>query len=128
MDNMASVNNDSLENGLKMCKTAVKLFVSLIKNRFNSFEGGVFKLPTLQFWRADRDFGNTEIGTLIGFLTLPYQATRFVLKKALSNWKFLRLTTKSFHDNISVVELWKKHFTYRKEEYSSILKQVEPVI
>ena len=121
LDDMTSVNRQSLEQAIELRAEGVDIIVPLIKDRFSSFtdDEGVFTLMTWfdpQFWQDDRvKNGRDEIKKLIEIFKTPLEAAGFDKSKVFTEWKSLQSTVNSFYANLSVTDVWAKLFQHRQK-------------
>ena len=132
LDNVSYISEEAMQNALSLRAEGINVLMPFINTRFKSFtENEVFKLLNWidpQYWQLDKRYGFEEIRKLSEIFESPLQACEFDKGKAITEWRSLRVTVKSFYANLDVRAVWEKFFTFKKQEYPNILMLVELIM
>ena len=79
-------------------------------------------------WDDEKTDGIDQITALISHFKVPLEAAGFDSKAVFKEWRFLKNYVRANHISLESLQLWKKIFNNKKEEYSSICKLTHIVL
>ena len=73
-------------------------------------------------------YGIDQITALVSHFEVPLKAAGFYSKAVFKEWRFFKNYVRANHIDLESLQLWKKNFNNKKEEYSNLCKLMRIVL
>lgn len=79
-------------------------------------------------WDDEKTYGIDQITALILHFEVPLKSAGFDSKAVFKEWRFFKNYVRANHIGLESLQLWKKIFNNKKEEYSNLCKLTHIVL
>ena len=112
-------------------KGILKDLKAILISNFTNFSSPIFANMNWvdpKNWDDEKTYGIDQITALISHFKVPLKAAGFDSKAVFKEWRFFKNYVKANYIGLESLQLWKKIFNNKKEEYSDLCKLTHIVL
>ena len=128
---MTSLEGEMLIGNIKKKKEVLKELEQILNSRFTDFSSPIFKNMNWvdpKNWDGGKTYGIEQITSPITHFEVHLKAAGFDSKAIFKKWRFYKNYVRANHIGVESLQLWKKIFINKREEYRNVCESASMVV
>ena len=128
---MTSLEDDMLVRAIRKKKEVLKELKQILNLRFTDFSSPIFENMNWvdpKNWDGEKTYRIEQITALIKHFKVPLKAAGFDSKAIFKEWRFFKNYVRANYMGVKSLQLWKKIFINKREEYINLCKLASTVV